>query len=405
MGRRRTDELPPGKLTRSQSPLVKSLDRYLFRSVLSASVLASSVFVAVLLLGNVLKDLLTHFTAGRLGAGTFLELVLLLTAAVLSFALPMGVLTGVLVVLGRMSSSQEIVAMRSAGWGLARIARPILVFAVLAAAANLYFNLELGPRAKTIFRRALAEAVRTDPLGWVASREFRLVSTAPKTILYVGSRIGDRVGDIWCWRLDAQDRVVYAAHAKQGTARFSDEPKQIEFELPRGVIEQRPEEDPEDLLASSRSLDMPIVSGEIPVVLSMAPLFGSATTTRKLSLMTLAELKEELAKAAKESPQLNAAVASRMTQIRYAIQKSFASSFAVLAFALVGIPLGIRLQRRESSANLAVALLLAMGYYLGLILIDLGQATPALHPELLVWLPNAIFAVLGWVLIRRAEYR
>lgn len=383
---------------------MKSLDRYLFRQVLLASLVAAGIFVAVLLLGNVLKDLLAHFTAGRLSVGTFAQLILLLAGAVVSFALPMGVLTGVLLVLGRMSATQEIVAMRAAGWGLVRISAPILALAVLGVGANLYFNLELGPKAKTVFRAALAEAVRTDPLSWVASREFRVLSTNPKTILYVGHRSGNDIGDIWCWRLDSMDRVLFAAHATKGSARFVEETKQIEFELPNATIENRPDEHPEDLLKKTHTLTMPVVSGEIPVALSLAPLFGPSTPTRKLSLMTIGELNEELAKVQAEA-RTRPEVAARETQIRYAMQKSYASSFAVAAFAVIGIPLGIRMQRRESSANLAVALLLSMAYYLGSILIDLVQSAPAAHPELLVWLPNVVFLGLGAYLLRRADFR
>jgi lipopolysaccharide export system permease protein len=83
------------------------------------------------------------------------------------------------------------------------------------------------------------------------------------------------------------------------------------------------------------------------------------------------------------------------------MQGSFVMAFAVLSFAMVGVPLGIKMQRRESSANLGLALVLSMGFYFILIVIDWAQKMPDLRPDLLLWAPNLIFQSAGlWLFLR-----
>jgi lipopolysaccharide export system permease protein len=74
---------------------------------------------------------------------------------------------------------------------------------------------------------------------------------------------------------------------------------------------------------------------------------------------------------------------------------------SVLAFAAIAIPLGIRVSRLETYANLALALGLAMAYYLSMVLITWLEGFPLLRPDLLVWIPNVILIGLGLLLLQR----
>ena len=107
------------------------LQRHIFKSVLFSCAAAVGLFAFVLTVGNVVKDLLNYLVAGQLAPELFLKLLLLIPPFVLSYALPFGVLTGVLLVLGRMSAEHEITAIRSAGLSLRWGALPSLILAAL----------------------------------------------------------------------------------------------------------------------------------------------------------------------------------------------------------------------------------------------------------------------------------
>ena len=89
------------------------------------------------------------------------------------------------------------------------------------------------------------------------------------------------------------------------------------------------------------------------------------------------------------------------SKLRVEFSKRFVFALASLCFTLVGIPLGIRSQRKESTIGMAVSLAIALGFYLVAMLCLGMQKNYAMHPEYVVWLPVAACLALSVYFTRR----
>jgi lipopolysaccharide export system permease protein len=377
------------------------LDRHIFKSVLFTCAASVGLFAFVMILGNAVKDLLGYVLAGQLSLGTFARLVGMLVPFVISFALPMGMLTGVLLTLGRLSADSEITAMRAAGLSLLRIARPVFIIGTLGTALGLYVNFESMPRARVQYHRELDEAIRTNPLSFIVPKTF--IRDFPGYVVYIGEKQGSVMHDFWLWRLDRDRRVTQFVRAESGRFDYDAVTNELILTLTRAQVETRDAKTPE--VFSEAQLVGSFEKSE-PMRLSLDRLYNrTGGRSQKLKWMTFDELQVELGRVAGQTvpPEKAKEHARAEMKVRLTIQEKYTLSLSVLAFALVGVPLGIRVSRRETSANLGLAVALALGYYVLTVAVDALDRHPEYRPDILLWLPNLLFFAVGIWLFRRIE--
>jgi len=382
-----------------------TLHRHIFLSVLLTCAAAVGLLALVLLTGNALKELLGPALSGQLPPGALLRLLGLLLPYALVYALPLGMLTGVLLVLGRMSAQQEITAARAAGLGLGYVARPVLLLGALGTVLALAVNYEWMPRTRASYLALLADALRQNPLGLVEPRTF--VSKVPNLVFYVGAKDGAALRDVWAWRLDAQKRVTEFIHARGGRIELDEAAGVVRLTLLDPVADRRDPADPENFANTG----LQATGSETVFALPADRLLSRPAAPRpKPAFRTLGELLQDRAglaapaapAATPDDPAAAQARAAERMRVDVALSEKGAGALAVLVFALAGVPLGVRVSRRESSANLVVAVAFFLGFYLLNESIHWLENYPALRPDLLLWLPPLLFLALGAWLFRRA---
>ena len=380
--------------------MLSLLHRHVFKEILVATGLAMGLFTFVLLVGNALREVAELVVAGKLDFWVFIKVLVQFIPYVASFALPLGMLTGTLIALGRLSSQREIIAMKSAGLSLYQIAAPVFLIAFAGMAAAVLINLHYAPQSRVERKALMTEALTENPVGFIEERRF--IYEFPGYVIYMGGREGSAMKDFWIWELDDQRRVKLFLRAAEGILGYDEVNKDLILTLKDGTAEQR---DSENLEAFSDNMPDSLYFGELPIALPLDQLFGDGEQTRKLrnKEMTFAQLMDlrqgELDKEAAAGESMSEARLS----LQVHIQKNFALAFSVFSLAVFGVPLAIQVGRKETNANLGIALVVAMTYYFLIIMVSWLEDIPSLRPDLLIWLPNLIFQVVGFWMIYRAS--
>lgn len=381
------------------------LDRYVFKSVLFTCLTAVAMFAFIVIVPNVARDLLSHALAGQLSALTMAKLILLLVPHAITYALPMGILTGVLLTLGRLSADSEITAMRAAGISLARATRPVILLGLLGVALGLYVNYEWMPRTRAEYYRTFAAAVRSNPLSLIVPKTF--IRDFPGYVVYVNEKEGGLLRDFWLWELDRDRRVERVVRAESGRFDYDEEKNELILTLTHAQIENRNEDAPEDFTEAQL---VGSFEQSAPIHLSLERFFGPGKGARwKREWMPFDQLlaaRAELAAAPiPDEPQEAQKFVQDRMKLEMIYHDKFNTALAILSFAMIGVPLGIRVSRRETSANFGVAVGLTLAYYLMTVFIKVLDRQPQLRPDLLLWLPNLIFIGAAIVLMQRIQRR
>jgi lipopolysaccharide export system permease protein len=373
------------------------LHRHILREILVSTLLAMGLFIFVLLMGNALKDIVELVVAGQLEWLLLIKLIALLIPYVAAYALPLGMLTGTLMALGRLSAQNEITALKSAGLGLYQIAAPVFLIASLGVVAGIMVNLHYAPKSRTAYKQLMATAVSENPVSFIEARRF--INEFPGAVIYTGSREGKRLEDVWFWKLDAQKRVELFIRGREGRVDFREDDNTLVLTLLDGTTEKRDPDAPEQF--GGMSLDM-LDFGELPFEWSLDEVFGRPSAERvKVKYMTFSQLLD-LRESALEA-EAGAGLSRERLQAQFHLQKNFALAFSVISLTIFGVPLAVKVGRKESYANLGIALVVAMSFYFLLIAVSWLERSVTFRPDLLIWLPNILFQAIGLYLLQRAN--
>ncbi len=413
--------------------LMRTLHLHLTKQVLLTLLMTVAVFTFVLLIGNVLKEILALLVNRQATFVAALRAVGLLIPFVLVFALPMGLLTATLLVFGRFSADQELTAVRASGISLTSAVTPILLLSVAFSGLCAVINLQIAPQCRVAYKQLLLRLGAENSTALIP--EDRFVDDIPGYIIYVRKRDGEILRDVRFYVLKTNE-VTEKVTASRGKLVVDSADHKTYLQLNDAIIEtnlggetspQKPEQtqaepagskmiehDPEETQLSdaepaankspvTNNAVAPRASVRWQSVFSGETSYGpldflpkpSSEIKPKISDMTFQQLRTELEKL--DQQRVDA------TPVLVQLHRQVAFSFASLGFTLIGIPLGIRAHRRETSVGIALALLLVLIYYSFFILGQSLETRPEYAPHLILWVPNFIFQAAGAVLLWRAN--
>jgi lipopolysaccharide export system permease protein len=368
---------------------MRIIDRYLARQIIGTVIWAVSILSLMLVVGNAMRDLLNVLMAHQLPLNYVLSFVGFLLPFSLIYSIPWGVLVAILLVFGRLSSDNELVALRASGVGIPRICLPVFIIALTFFGLCLWINLYVAPIAQVQLKSALFNLASQDPLALFGSDE--VIDQFPNRKIYVGKKNGSTLEDLHIFEMNTQQVPIRVIYARKGTLEVDKENERILLRIFDARYEERDTADVNNLKKMRYGITMR--EGVLPI--SLEELIQKASSNQRPNQLTLDQLRDAL-----DQENNKAAVA-----LRTEVSKRFSNAMAVLTFVLVGIPLAITAQRRETSIGIALSLVVAFTYFIFIVLTDNVKNNPHLHPEILIWFPNILYLTLGGTLFYRLARR
>jgi len=358
---------------------MKIIDRYIGKEILVTTLFAVAVLSLVLVVGNLFKQLLDMLVNQDAPLDLILSFIGFILPYSLTFTIPWGFLTAVLLVFGRLSADSELVALRSNGVSIPRICLSIAVLAVAACLTCLWINLDVAPHAQKKMKSTISQIALNNPLSLFCSDQ--VIDEFPGKKIYVERKDGTHLYNILVYELGENNEPIRVIQAQQAELTTDIPGKQVIMQLKDAQFEQRDADTPND---PSKTRAGSIRAGAFPI--SLQALYDKNKARRGAGQMTLKELLKD-----KEKP----------TAARTEAHKRFSLSLASLAFMLVGVPLAMTAQRKETSMGFLFSLIVAFTYFFFIVIADNLRNNPHAYPHLLVWVPNVIFITLGAVMFWR----
>tara|TARA_A100001015_G_scaffold6363_2_gene7982 strand:- start:5824 stop:6951 length:1128 start_codon:yes stop_codon:yes gene_type:complete len=314
----------------------------------------------------------------------------------LSYSVPISVLFSTLLLFGRLSAESELSAMKSGGLSVWQVAAPLVVLAVVLSGLCLWNNGYVYPRTEYANRTLLKNMGVEDPVKLLD--EGRFIRDFPGYMIYVGKKSGSGIEDLVFYELGEGGREIeQSIWAKRGEVTRSADGAFITVMLEDVRIEVADEEHPDDSTKAQY-----LAADRFPITLDVSAMAEREVASKKRRNMTLDELLEQIEGVDARGLGWSAErVEQERTRWRVHLHQRFYLGLAPLTFVLVGIPLGIRSHRRESSAGMVLSLVVMFIFYLLMIVADSLESKPAFFPWLIPWGGTLVAQVGGLLLIRR----
>ena len=375
---------------------MRILNRYILLDYLVLFLTALGLITFVMTVGTMLRavDLMARGISPMLIARFFLQNV----PYILSFSMPISMLFAALLLFGRLSMDNEISAMKACGLSLWRLVAPLIVLSVFLTGICLYINCEVAPNAKYANKKLLRSAGVEAPLKLI--EEGRFIKDFPGLMIYVGRKDGNQVEDVVAYELTDDGRIKRSVHAQRGEIEPDDVNKILRVRLYDGNMETPDVDDPHDV---SKTIYTPFKYIQLPP-LDFKEILRDDKIRVKPSYMGMAMLIDRIRHVERDYPMLSPEeVAVERSQLVFEANRRVSVAIACFSFLLIGIPLGVKSHRKETSIGMVMSLGIVFTYYLFIVIAQALSNYPHLHPNLILWLPLLGIQILGLFLIRRAS--
>lgn len=365
-----------------------AVNRYIFKELIPPYTMNLLFFIFVFLMRQILE--ITNVIVNYQVSFTAFFLMLAYSMPFfLAYIIPMSVMMSVLLTFLRLSSDNEIVALKASGISIYHLLPPVILFSVINALLTAYMAIYGLPWGEYSYKQMALNVVQSNFNVGLKERQF---NDSFDGVMFYVNKIDlkdNALGDIYIedQRTEGFSTTIVSP---KGRIFYGDDRLSIILSLYNGVINQV---NLESRAVHSTRFD----TYDLQLDLKNA-VKNMQNRRRKATEMRLEELSAFLK------------TESISTKNYYSVwvefHKKFSIPFACIALGILSVPLGIQSSSSRKSAGLGIGLIAFLLYYLllsaGLVFSEAGNMSPVVG----MWMPNVIMGGLGvFLLIRTANDR
>lgn len=380
---------------------MKIIERYVFASFLSSFFLAALVLTFVLTVGLLVQ--IVGYILDGVSPSLVGEFALVSFPETLQWTIPLSLLVSSVLVFSRLSADGEIAAMRACGVNIVSVMRWPAFFALVCTILGAYVNNEVVTRGHFV-RRSLKSKV-TVGTGLDILEPGRWIDDFPKVKIYFGKKEGAWIHDlvVMDYSNPKIDRMIRASKAL-----VIGEGRDVSLDLYGMTVDPLDENHPGMVRVSRYRYTMKDALKESKYgkkekdfgFLELKAAIKDAARTEN-NIKTRLVPTELSGEEADKNRLLLKNILKRKSKLKVEMSKRFVFAMASICFVLIGMPLGIRAQRKESTVGMAISLCTALGYYLIVMLMLSLEKSYSIYPEILIWIPVAACFALTVLFTRK----
>lgn len=354
---------------------MRIITRYMLKEL--GGPFSGALFVSTIILaaGNIIQTVDMVINKG-VDPIQVMKIFFLFMPYVLIFTIPISVLSAVLLGFGRLSSDNEITALRTSGVSIYNVVIPVVISGFIISLMSVPLNDRILPQAEFAARRLVKSVGIKNPTAMLEPGVF--VKGFEDYIIFIHAIKGNYLEDVRIYE-PQEGRPTRTIEAERGEIVSMPEENSVRLKLYDGTADEITPDKPEEFYKLSFK--------EYYLTLNLEQRVNVQKMEKKSREKSIKELLADIHTFQKEN--------INVTPLRIELHKKIALAFSNIVFVIAGIPLAITTHRREKFVGFGLAIVLFLVYW-AIMLGGIAFAIRGILPPWLgVWSANALLFIVG----------
>ena len=377
---------------------MKILERYIIKENLNPFFVSLLIFTSIFVL-DVIVSKLSIMLEKQVPVIMVLKFLYYSLCWIFALTVPMSILIASIMSFGRLSTDNEVIAIKSCGINIFTLMRPFFLLVFLLSMFMIYFNSYVMPENNQKIKKLLFEIVRRKPINNISSGVFNKDEDYANYVIYAEGKKNDDLLGIVIYNYNAKDvnRIITATH---GNIILSGSGNLFISILYDGEIHEKSKKNVNEyrytkfkrLIFTSEEMKNMSFSDD-----------NQELTDREMTIKDLKnkinEIDKQIANVNKNNHSYLFELESLKRKFFVEYHKKYALAFACIIFALVGVPFGLMTKNSGIGTAFLVASIIFIFYYAILIYGEILADKNIVSPFIAMWISNFVLGIISLFLI------